>query len=293
MKIFCTQSSKQLSQKISGLLRIDLADTAVQCFANSEFVINASECSSEAIVIASTKTSDDWIELFLMLDMLRAAKSLILCLPYMGYLRQSNVLQNQSRGAQMFFHILETMRVDSCLLLDAHIDPISRIVTDNLSALKLFQADIELNITPKYASSDIVVVSPDFGGVKRAETLANLLKSEFALCKKTRDVFGNVKKIELLGDVKNKICILVDDIIDSGSTLCHASDILLQSGCREVMAYCTHAVLSDGAFKKVSDSGICEVVITDSIFYDGPLPDGFRLLSVDGLLADVIRNYYM
>ncbi|MDR1561097.1 MAG: ribose-phosphate diphosphokinase, partial [Holosporaceae bacterium] len=244
-----------------------------------------SKSFQNAIVIASTVVNEDWIELFFLLDALRDAKNVILCVPYIGYSRQDVQNQNESFGSGLFSRFLETMNVSRCIFLDNHSKPTIRIPYIHLGADEIFKTDI----TSKYDASKITIVSPDIGGAYRANAISKTLKCDFALCNKAKDVFGELKKIDVVGNVVDKICIVVDDIIDSGATLCYAAEALLQAGCRGVAAYATHGILSKGSIEKLAKSSISEVTLTDSIFNNDIISSKIRKLSISSLIAETIR----
>ena len=134
-----------------------------------------------------------------------------------------------------------------------------------------------------------MLVSPDLGGVRRAYDLSRSLKCEFIICNKAKTVFGELKRIDPIGSIKDKLCILIDDMIDSGSTICHAAESLIRAGARGVVAYCTHGVLSKGAIERLAASDISEIVLTDTIQKDIVFPSKIRKISIDSLLVDTIR----
>jgi ribose-phosphate pyrophosphokinase len=177
------------------------------------------------------------------------------------------------------------MNVSRCIFLDNHSKPTIRIPYIHLGADEIFKTDI----TSKYDASKITIVSPDIGGAYRANAISKTLKCDFALCNKAKDVFGELKKIDVVGNVVDKICIVVDDIIDSGATLCYAAEALLQAGCRGVAAYATHGILSKGSIEKLAKSSISEVTLTDSIFNNDIISSKIRKLSISSLIAETIR----
>jgi ribose-phosphate pyrophosphokinase len=203
----------------------------------------------------------------------------------MGYSRQDSQNKSESFGAGLFSRLLETMNISSCIILDNHREPFIRIPTMHISAEKIFESDI----MSKYNSNKMVIISPDIGGAYRAEAISKALHCDFAICNKVKDVFGELKKTDVIGDVANKICVLIDDIIDSGATLCHASDALLKAGCKGVVAYSTHGIFSRGSMEKLSESDMIEITVTDSTEGEKNLPAKFRKLSIASLIAETIR----
>ncbi|GHU16814.1 ribose-phosphate pyrophosphokinase [Alphaproteobacteria bacterium] len=282
--VYC-RSSQDLAKSVAQELAIPAFHSNVKCFNNKELVVSLGKSFREVVVIASTTNHDEWMELFLLLDALRSAKNVVLCLTYMGYSRQDQQEENESFGAGLFSRLLDTMNISSCIILDNHCEPLLRTPTRHISARRIFEADISKKYKPDY----VAVVSPDIGGAYRADLSAKSLGCDFAICNKAKNVFGKLKSMYKLGDVSDKICVLIDDMVDSGSTLCYASDVLMSAGAKDVVAYCTHGVLSDGSIKKLEKSALTEIVLTDSIAHPQPLPEKFRKLSIASLIAEAIR----
>ncbi|MDR2681428.1 MAG: ribose-phosphate diphosphokinase [Holosporaceae bacterium] len=285
MEIIYTRNSQDVAKAVAQELSWTASPANVRCFNNREICVSLEKSFRNCLVLTSTTNHDEWVELFLLLDALRNAKKIILCLTYMGYSRQDRQLENESFGADLWMRLLETMNISHCLILDNHCEPMLRIPTHHMSARKIFEMDIR----SKYKSDQIAVVSPDLGGVYRADLLAKSLGCGFAICNKTKNVFGELKKMYKLGDVAGKICLLLDDMVDSGATLCRAAEILMESGAAGVVAYCTHGVLSAGSWKKLEKSALTEIVLTDSIAHQPPLTGKFRKLSITSLIAETIR----
>ncbi|MBR1734916.1 MAG: ribose-phosphate diphosphokinase [Alphaproteobacteria bacterium] len=286
MKILCTRNSKNLAKSVAEKLELPLVIPNIRRFYNQEICVSVQEQIGYATVIAATETDNDWIELFLLLDALRAAKDVTLLLTYMGYSRQDQQNPNESMAARMFAKLLETTNISRCVLIDNHSEPLLRLPTHHISARSLFEQDI----TDKYTLDQVVLVSPDLGGVRRAYDMSRSLRCDFIICNKAKTVFGELKRIDPIGSVKDKLCILVDDMIDSGSTICHASESLIRAGARGIVAYCTHGVLSKGAIERLSNSDISEIILTDTIQKDIVFPSKIRKISIDSLLVDSIRS---
>ncbi|MDR1982466.1 MAG: ribose-phosphate diphosphokinase [Holosporaceae bacterium] len=285
MEIVYTRNSKELAKSVAKELSLSAFPANVRRFNNDEISVSVPKYFHNVIVLAATPKNEDWMELFLLLDALRDSKNLILCMTYMGYSRQDVQNKNESFGAGLFSRLLETMNVSSCIVFDNHCEPLIRIPTMHISTEKIFEPDI----MSKYNSDKIVIVSPDIGGAYRADTISKALRCDFAVCNKARDVFGELKKTDVVGNVTNKICVLIDDIIDSGATLCHASDALLKAGCKGVVAYSTHGIFSQGSIEKLNNSDMMEITVTDSVEGEKNLPTKFRKLSIDSLIAETIR----
>ena len=285
MMIVCTKNSKNLATSVAEKLETPLVIPNVRRFNNGEICVSFREQIATATIIANTETDSDWIELFLLLDSMKSVKDITLCLTYMGYSRQDQQNPNESMAARMFATLLETTNIARCIIIDNHSEPLLRIPTQHICARTLFERDI----ADKYSSDQIVLVSPDLGGVRRAYDLSRSLKCEFIICNKAKTVFGELKRIDPIGSIKDKLCILIDDMIDSGSTICHAAESLIRAGARGVVAYCTHGVLSKGAIERLAASDISEIVLTDTIQKDIVFPSKIRKISIDSLLVDTIR----
>jgi ribose-phosphate pyrophosphokinase len=286
MEIVYTKNSSELAKLISKELSFPLFLANVRRFNNDEISVSVPKTFYDVIVVATSVINDDWIELFLLLDALRDAKNIILCMPYFGYSRQDTQNKNESFGARLFFRILEMMSVSRCIILDNHNEPTIRIPYIHLSANNLF----EIDIMNKYEMSTIVVVSPDIGGSHRADAISRALKCDFAICNKARNVFGELKKVDVIGNVENKICVLIDDIIDSGATMCRAAEALTKAGSKGVVAYAIHGVFSNGSVGKIEKSDISEIVVTDSICNRNVISPKIRKLSIAPMIAGTIRD---
>lgn len=285
MMIICTRNSKILATSVSEKLEFPLVVPNVRQFNNGEICVSFRGQINSATIIANTETDSDWIELFLLLDAMKGVKDITLCLTYMGYSRQDQQNSNESMAARMFASILETTNISRCIMIDNHSEPLIRIPTQHISARTVFERDI----ADKYSSDQVVLVSPDLGGVRRAYDMSRALKCEFIICNKAKTVFGELKRIDPIGSVKDKLCILIDDMIDSGATICHAAESLIRAGARGVIAYCTHGVLSKGSIERLASSDISEIVLTDTLQKDIVFPSKIRKISIDSLLVDAIR----
>jgi ribose-phosphate pyrophosphokinase len=285
MDIVYMKNSEKLALSISEKMAATAFPANLRYFNNKEISVSVEKSFQDVVVIGCTKTNDDWIELLLLLDAIQGAENIVLCLSYMGYSRQDEHIPNESSAAGMFSRILEQMNVKKFIIVDNHSEPLTRIPTLHISANSIFEKDI----STKYAQAQVAIVSPDFGGVRRAYEISKSIRSNLIICNKSKNVFGELKKVAPIGSVSDKICVLVDDMVDSGATLCRASESLIKAGSRGVIAYCTHAVLSDGAIERLDQSNITEIVLTDSIFIKNSLPAKFRKLSIDSLLIDAIQ----
>ncbi|MDR2766203.1 MAG: ribose-phosphate diphosphokinase [Holosporaceae bacterium] len=284
MEVVHTKNSQKLAESMARELSLSVFPANFRYFNGQEAVVSLPKRFREVLVVASTATNEDWLELFLLLDALRGTKNLILCMPHMGYSRQDVLNQNESFGARLFCRLLETFSISHCIILDNHCEPRLQIPYTHLNANRIFEEDME----KKYDPQLLAVVSPDVGGARRAIAISRTLKCEFVLCHKTRNVFGELKKVEILGNVARKTCILVDDVVDSGATLCQAAEMLRTAGCGEIAAYVVHGVLSSGSLERLEKSCLTELVLTDSIHNESIRSNKIRKLSVASLMAEAI-----
>ncbi len=285
MEIIYTRNSEKLAKLIAEKLNLSTSPTMVKKFYNNEMQVSLQKDFSHVTIVANTLTTEDWFELFLLLDALKNTRIVNLCLTYFGYARQNKINPNESCGSMLFLKILETFNISKFIFLDNHSEPRIGSPFRHLSAIPLFINDIQ----NKYKSEDIVIVSPDLGRAKDAQFVAETLKTDLAVCVKNRNIFNKISDIKVLGNIENKTCILIDDMIDSGATLCHASDALLEVKACKVVAYATHGIFSQGALQSLNSSNIAEIVVTDSVCCSDNLPSKFRRLSVASLLANTIR----
>ena len=248
----------------------------------------------DVFIIQSTSfpTNDHLMELLIIADALRrsSAKRITAVIPYFGYARQDRRASGRTPiSAKLVANLITHAGVDRVMTLDLHAGQIQGffdIPTDNLFAQPSMVADIK----ERMDLSNIVVVSPDVGGVVRARALAKRIDAQLAIVDKRRERPGESEVMNVIGEVEGKSCILVDDIVDSGGTLCNAADALLEKGAREVYAYISHGVLSGGAVARITASKLKELVITDSIQPTEAVrvARNIRVISVATLLGEAI-----
>lgn len=286
MEVIYTSNSSKIAKTVADKLSLSVSGCHVRRFSNGEISVSLQKNFSHVVIVANTLTNDDWFELFLLLDALKYAKDITLCLTYMGYMRQDTINPNESSAHFLLMRFLEHLNVSRLILVNNHNEPHIEKPFVHLSAMGLFADDIK----NKYCSSEITIVSPDLGGAKNAQFVAEKLNCDLAVCAKNKDVFGRINKIRPIGNIRNKICILVDDIIDSGDTIRQATQALINAGARAVIVYAVHGVLSHGAIEKLStsDSDISEIHLTDSIERD--LPENFKKISIASLIIEEIRS---
>ena len=271
MKILTGNSNKQLSNKISKNLKNKLVNTSIRKFADGEIYIEINEnIRGNSIFIiqsVSSPANDNLMELLLCIDALKrsSAKNITTVIPYFGYARQDRkVVPRTSISAKLVSNLITNAGADRVVTVDLHAGQIQGffdIPVDNLFATPIFAKHIKRKIKSK----NIICVAPDVGGVERARALGKKLDVGLAIVDKRRPSPGKSQVMNVIGNVKNKVCILTDDIIDSGGTIVNAADALLKRGAKEVHVYATHGVFSGDAVKKIKNSKIKNLVITDSI----------------------------
>ena len=298
MKLVAGNSNRPLAEAIAAYLHKPLAKAQVRRFADMEIFVEIQENvrGTDVFVIQSTSfpTNDHLMELLIISDALRraSARRITAVIPYFGYARQDRKPGPRTPiSAKLVSNLITRAGADRVMTLDLHAGQIQGffdIPTDNLFAQPAMVADIK----SKMDTRSLMVVSPDVGGVVRARALAKRVDAPLAIVDKRRERPGESEVMNIIGNVENRICILVDDIVDSGGTLCNAADALLAGGAREVYAYITHGVLSGGAVARITNSRLKELVITDSIQPTEAVrvASNIRTLSVASLLGEAIRR---
>jgi ribose-phosphate pyrophosphokinase len=272
MKVFSGNSNRQLAEAICAYLKVPLGKASVRRFADQEIFVEIQENvrGEDVFIIQSTSypANDNLMELLIMIDAMRrsSARRITAVIPYFGYARQDRRASGRTPiSAKLVANLITEAGAHRVLTLDLHAGQIQGffdIPTDNLFAVPVLTRDIKTT----YDLDNVVVVSPDVGGVVRARALAKRLNDRnLAIVDKRRERAGESEVMNIVGDVEGKDCLLIDDIVDSGGTLCNAADALLAEGAKSVTAYITHGVLSGGAVDRVSSSQLKELVITDSI----------------------------
>ena len=298
MKILTGNSNKQLSNKISKNLKNKLVNTSIRKFADGEIYIEINEnIRGNSIFIiqsVSSPANDNLMELLLCIDALKrsSAKNITAVIPYFGYARQDRkVVPRTSISAKLVSNLITNAGADRVVTVDLHAGQIQGffdIPVDNLFATPIFAKHIKRKIK----SNNIICVAPDVGGVERARALGKKLDVGLAIVDKRRPSPGKSQVMNVIGNVKNKICILTDDIIDSGGTIVNAADVLVKRGAKEVHVYATHGVFSGDAVNKIKSSKIKNLVITDSIDSSDKLKKvrNIEVLSISILLAEAIKR---
>jgi ribose-phosphate pyrophosphokinase len=271
MKLVAGNSNRALAEAIANYLEIPLAKCLVRRFADQEIFVEVMENvrGEDVFVIQSTSApaNDHLMELLIIMDALRraSARRITAVLPYFGYARQDRKPGPRTPiSAKLVANLITRAGADRVLTLDLHAGQIQGffdIPTDNLYSVPTIARDIKEH----HDLTNCMVISPDVGGVVRARALAKRIDAPLAIVDKRRERPGESEVMNIIGDVSGRHCILFDDIVDSGGTLCNAADALMDKGAASVSAYITHGVLSGGAVARVTASRIGELVITDSI----------------------------
>ncbi len=298
IKLLSGNSNKPLAELIAKNLGVSVAKATVKRFADMEVFVEIQENmrGQDVYVLQSTSfpANDNLMELLIVIDALKRsmARRITAVVPYFGYARQDRRPGPRTPiSAKLVANIIERAGAHRVMTLDLHAGQIQGffdIPTDNLFAAPTIVRDIQ----ERFPLSDLVVVSPDVGGVVRARGLAKRINVPIAICDKRRERPGVAEIMNVIGDVAGKRCILVDDIVDSGGTLVNAAQALLEGGATEVYAYITHGVLSGSAVERVTGSRLKELVITDSIQPSETVraARNIRVLSIAPLMAEAIAR---
>ena len=298
MRIISGNSNPILAKEISAELKENIIDVAVTRFSDQEvFVeINENVRGKNIFIIQSTSmpANDHLMELLITIDALKraSAQTVTAVIPYFGYARQDRKVGPRTPiSAKLVADILTTAGIDRLLTLDLHAGQIQGffdIPVDNLYAAPVITKDIKIN----YKNKDIVIISPDVGGVVRARGIAKRIDGDLAIVDKRRGKANESEVMNIIGDINGRDCIIVDDIVDTAGTLCNAAEALIKAGAKSVSAYITHGVLSGPAVERIKKSKLDELVITDSIAPTKLILDAsnIRILHLAPLIAEAIRR---
>ncbi len=298
MKILTGNSNKHLSQKISKFLKNRLVNSNIRKFADGEIYIEINENirgnSIFLIQSVSSPANDNLMELLLSIDALKrsSAKNITAVIPYFGYARQDRkVVPRTSISAKLVSNLIAKAGADRVVTVDLHSGQIQGffdIPVDNLFATPIFARHIK----KKLKKNNIICVAPDVGGTARARALGKLLNVDLAIVDKRRPAPGKSEVMNVIGNVKNKTCILVDDIIDSGGTIVNAASELKKRGAKDVHVYVTHGVLSGNAVEKIKKSSIKNLVVTDTIDNSMKVKKAknIEVLSISNLVGEAIKR---
>ena len=298
MKILSGTSNLSLSRNIARQLKLKLVNTNIKSFADGEVYVEINENirGNSVFVIQSTSTpaNDNLMELLLCIDALRrsSAKNITAVIPYFGYARQDRkVVPRTSISAKLVSNLITNAGANRIVTVDLHSGQIQGffdIPVDNLFTTPLFTRYIKKNLKNK----NLICVSPDVGGVQRTRGLATKINVDLAIIDKRRLQPGKSQVMRIIGNVQNKECIIVDDIIDSGGTIVNAVDALVREGAKSVYVFVTHAVLSGEAINKIKKSKINKLIITDSIDNAKKIKNvsKIQVLSIAPLMAEAIKR---
>jgi ribose-phosphate pyrophosphokinase len=298
--LFTGNANPALSQEIATHLGAELGRASVGRFSDGEVAVEIQQNvrARDVFVIQPTcaPTNENLMELCIMVDALKraSARRVTAVIPYFGYARQDRRPRSTRVpiSAKVVANLLEAVGVERMLTMDLHADQIQGffdIPVDNIYAAPVLLGDVW-----KQRYEDLIVVSPDVGGVVRARALAKRLESDLAIIDKRRPKANVSDVMNVIGEVKDRTCVIMDDMVDTAGTLVKAAQVLKEEGATKVVAYCTHAVLSGPAVERIAGSDLDELVVTDTI----PLRDDarscskIRILSVAGLLAETILRIY-
>ena len=298
MKLVTGNSNRALAEAVASYLELPLTDCTVKRFNDKEIFVEIHENvrGEDVFIIQSTSypANDNLMELLILSDALRrsSARRITAVIPYFGYARQDRKSASRTPiSAKLVSNLITESGVNRVVTLDLHAAQIQGffdIPTDNLYAAPVIVKDIQ-----DYLGQDnLMVVSPDVGGVVRARALAKRLGASLAIVDKRRERAGESEVMNIIGDVTGRSCILVDDIVDSGGTICNAAEALIAKGAKDVCAYATHGVLSGGAVARIRDSKLKSMVVTDSIAATDEIRKcpNIRRISIAPLIGEAMRR---
>lgn len=298
IRIITCNSNPDLSQKISNFLNVPLTDAEIKHFSDKEVCVDIKENvrGTDVFVIQSTScpANDHLMELLIAIDALRraSAKRITAVIPYFGYARQDRKSSPRAPiSAKLVANLITSAGADRVLTLDLHASQIQGffdIPVDNLYSSPVFTDYIKKN----FSNENLVVISPDVGGLVRARSVAKRISADLAIVDKRRPKAGVSEVMNIIGDIRGKNCVIVDDIVDSGGTLCNAADALIEKGANSVSACITHGVLSGEACAKIVNSSLDSLVTTNSIMptKEALSTDKIKIIDISELLGKAIRN---
>jgi ribose-phosphate pyrophosphokinase len=293
LKVFSGTNSRYLAEKICNDLQCPLGKMNIQSFADGEFSVAYEESirGAHVFLIQSTfPNSDNLMELLLMIDAAKraSAKSIVAVIPYFGWARQDR--KDNPRvaiGAKLVADLLSVAGINRLITMDLHADQIQGffdVPVDHLYGSAVFIEEIKSRHLP-----DLVIATPDVGGTKRANTYAKYLNVPMVICYKLRQKANEISEMKVIGDVKGKNVFLVDDIVDTAGTITKAAELMMKEGAASVRAIASHAVMSDPASLRVDQSGLSEIIFTDSIPYSKK-SEKVKIISIAGIFATAISR---
>ena len=299
MKIIACNSSKSLSEKISNHIGVKLADASIRTFNDREIFVEINENirGEDVFIVQSTShpANDHLMELLITIDAAKrgSAKRITAVIPYYGYARQDRKTGPRTPiTAKLVANLITSAGADRVLTMDLHAGQIQGffdIPLDNIFSAPPILKDIKEKFN---GNENLVVTSPDVGGVVRARAFAKRINAGLAIADKRREKEGESEVMNIIGDVKNKICILLDDIADSAGTLCNAAEALKKDGAKEIYSYIAHGVLSGKALDRIANSSIKELVLTDTIEPSKEVKNtkNIRHISIAPLMGEAIKR---
>ena len=298
MKLIAGNSNKPLSEAMSAYLNVPLTQASLKRFSDMEIFVEIMENvrGQDTFFIQSTSypANDHLMELLIAIDALKrgSARRITAVIPYFGYARQDRKTGGRTPiSAKLVANLIEAAGADRVLTMELHAGQIQGffdIPVDNMVVAPVFVPQIQ----EKFNGEKLCIVSPDVGGVVRASALAKRLNADLAIIDKRREKAGESEVMNVIGEVEGKVCILVDDIVDSGGTLCNAAGALIENKAKEVHAYVVHGVLSGTAVEKVENSPLEKLVITDSILATEEVKKAQKIeqISVAPLMGEALRR---
>ncbi len=295
VKIFSGRGTRYLAQKIATDFGIRLGEVITTDFADGEFQPSFEENirGDDVFIVQSTfAPADNLMELLLLIDGARraSARRIVAVIPYFGMARQDR--KDKPRvpiASKLAANLLTAAGVDRIITIDLHADQIQGFF--DIPVDHLFASSIFIPYIKQLGLENLTFASPDTGGTRRAAVYAKILNTGFVICYKQRAKPNEVEKMYIIGDVKNKDVVLLDDIIDTAGTITMAANIIMENGASSVRAFCTHPILSKNAVERIEQSAFTEVVVTDTIPLKVESPK-IRVLSTAGLLSDVIKRVH-
>ena len=299
MKLIACNSNIELAKAISSYVSLKLADATIRKFADGEIFVKINENirGEDIFIIQSTSppTNDHLMELLITIDAVKraSAKRITVVIPYFGYARQDRKDEGRTAiSAKLVANLITTAGAERVVTVDLHAGQIQGffdIPLDNLFSV----GEIIKDINNKYKNfSNLAIVSPDVGGVLRARAFAKRLNASLVIIDKRRERIGESEVMNVIGEVKNKTCILLDDIADSAGTLCNAAKALKQQGAKDILSYIVHGVLSEKSLEKIEISDIKELVLTDSIQATKEIKNSkkIRHITIAPLIGEAIKR---
>ncbi len=295
-KVFSGTNTHYLAEEIAKSLGVELGKMNIQHFADGEFEVSFEESirGAEVYLIQSTfPNCDNLMELLLMVDAAKraSAKSIIAVVPYFGWARQDRKDKPRvSIASKLVADLLSTAGIDRLITMDLHADQIQgffNVPVDHLYASSEFIPYIQ-----SLKLKDMVIASPDVGGAKRANAYAKYFDAPLVLCHKQRAKANVVAKMTIIGDVKDKNVVLIDDMIDTAGTICKAANLMMEHGAKSVRALASHAIMSDPASDRINESALTEVIFSNSIPFDKSKCSKATVVSIASLFADTIKRVH-